>query len=115
MIDVSEIKLNDFEFWKVDLKKVLKNETTGQISKIVTKLNWFTPIGFTKNCSLIVFDIKGKKQWIKHEYWDSSSSPYWKVNDDYAIVVRLKIDIPNDIQLLAIMAEIKKNDLSTNN
>ena len=49
MIDLSEIKLNDFEFWKVDFKKVFKNETTGQISKIVTKLNWFTPIGFTKN------------------------------------------------------------------
>ena len=107
------IKLSDFEFWKVDFKTELKNTRTGETKPSVQQLSWFEPIGFTRNNSLIVIDVKGKKQWIKEEYWNSSSSPYWKTNDNYGILVRLKPDEPDESKIIAAIFDIKSrnNDL----
>lgn len=114
-MSINQIKLSDFQFWKYDFKIGNKNCKTGEISPCITEVNWFTPIGFTKNNSLIVVDIKGKKQWIKEEFWNSSSSPYWKQNSNYGILVRLKTEVLEYTEMVKIMMTIKRYDQDINN
>lgn len=114
MGNYNNINLNDFQFWKYDFKTVNRQLRTGNITPNVTELDWFTPIGFTKNNSLIVLDIKGKKQWIKEEFWNSSNSPFWKTNDRYGILVRFKDEPINWVEIAEKIAYIKaQEDLNT--
>ena len=103
----NEIRLSDFEFWMINFKNV--------IGPSVSKVMWFTPIGFSKNESLIVVDTKGKKHWIKKEFWESSSSPYWKINNDSGILVRLKTEQFEPQDLLIAVAKIRMNRNDFNN
>jgi len=112
---MNNIKLSDFQFWKYDFKIANKNERTGEITPRITELNWFTPIGFTKNNSLIVIDIKGKKQWVKEEFYNSSSSDFWKKNDNYGILVRNKTQEINPTKLISAVFSINANKQEINN
>jgi hypothetical protein len=109
------IKLNDFQFWKHDFKISNQDMRTFEITPRITELNWFTPIGFTKNNSLIVIDVKGKKQWIKEDFWNSSSSPYWKQNPNYGIFVRVKNEQLEYTEMVKIMMTVKRYDQDLNN
>jgi hypothetical protein len=103
-----ELKLDEFEFYRVDFLYEEHNLRTGEVMPVVKKINWFKVVGLTKNFSLVVIDIKGKKQWVKQEFYNSSSSPYWKKNHRYGILVRAKTEEIDEIKKIAIFFKLNE-------
>ena len=109
-MNYTDIKLSDFQFWKYDFLIADQNVRTLEIKPRIREVHWFTPIRFSHNNSLVVIDVKGKTHWIKQEFWDSSSSPFWKVNDKYGIMVRLKCEELNFDDMIQVFNVLFNKD-----
>jgi hypothetical protein len=102
----NNIALNNIEFWRLNYgMESIYNKEDGSTTTIVKKQNWqkvnyYTIIGMSENNSFVVIDKFGKKDWIKEEFYNSSSSPFWKEKDKYSILVRIKHDLTETENLI---------------
>lgn len=99
--------LRDFEFFIVEYNKT-------EIIRI-KEYYCYMAIGYTKNFSLIIKDIFGKKYWIKEKFWNSSESPLWKNKNGSGVMIRFKIEEMTPSKLLAtVFAFNSKSDITCN-
>jgi hypothetical protein len=102
------IEANNFEFWKRSFGFSVKTGGIVVTEPRWSKVNWYRVTGLSQNNFLIVENNFGKKIYIKEDFWNSSSSPFWKENNEYGILIRIRFDLGQQEQDL-ISSFIKEN------